>query len=184
MLSFCQHLCKQEWPCHRLCVNGSLSKGPLLTPLSPSATGCLSFDYLAKQCLLCNQKLLFNIYFKLDDKRFVRMWSPILRGAGGQRSLLICYADWLLSGCLSGCVCRVCVCVCCARVSLRRMFIHISNNTNRTEQTSRCQLPFIYLCLIIVKTGTVAKTMTILKLRYSIESKSESEYLLAHFYFR
>lgn len=139
------------------------------TPLSPSATGCLSFDYLAKQCLLCNQKLLFNIYFKLDDKRFVRMWSPSLRGAGGQRSLLICYADWLLSGCLCGCVCRVCVCVCCARVSLRRMFIHISNNTNRTEQTSRCQLPFIYLCLIIIKTGTVAKTMTILRLRHGIE---------------
>lgn len=90
-------------------------------------------------------------------------------GAGGQRSLLICYADWLLSGCLSGCVCRVCVCVCCARVSLRRMFIHISNNTNRTEQTSRCQLPFIYLCLIIIKTGTVAKTMTILRLRHGIE---------------
>lgn len=97
------------------------------------------------------------------------MWSPTLRGAGGQRSLLICYADWLLSGCLSGCVCRVCVCVCCARVSLRRIFIHISNNTNRTEQTSRCQLPFIYLCLIIIKTGTVAKTMTILRLRHGIE---------------
>lgn len=97
------------------------------------------------------------------------MWSPTLRGAGGQRSLLICYADWLLSGCLSGGVCRVCVCVCCARVSLRRMFIHISNNTNRTEQTSRCQLPFIYLCLIIIKTGTVAKTMTILRPRHGIE---------------
>lgn len=97
------------------------------------------------------------------------MWSPILRGAGGQRSLLICYADWLLSGCLSGCVCRMCVCVCCARVSQRRMFIHISNNTNRTEQTSRCQLPFIYLCLIIIKTGTVAKTMTILRPRHGIE---------------
>lgn len=94
---------------------------------------------------------------------------PLWEGAGGQRSLLICYADWLLSGCLSGCVCRVCVCVCCARVSLRRMFIHISNNTNRTEQTSRCQLPFIYLCLIIIKTGTVAKTMTILRPRHGIE---------------
>lgn len=62
------------------------------------------------------------------------MWSPTLRGAGGQRSLLICYADWLLSGCLSGGVC-LCLCVLCTCVAAKDVYTHFKQHKqNRTDE--------------------------------------------------
>lgn len=69
-------------------------------------------------------------------------------------------AEWVSEWvCVSVCAVHVCRCEGCL----------YTFQTTQTEQTSRCQLPFIYLCLIIIKTGTVAKTMTILRPRHGIE---------------
>lgn len=77
----------------------------------------------------------------------------------------------MLTGCWVGVwvgVCVGCVSVCAVHVCRCEGCLY-TFQTTQTEQTSRCQLPFIYLCLIIIKTGTVAKTMTILRPRHGIE---------------
>lgn len=93
------------------------------------------------------------------------MWSPTLRGGGRTKEPpnLLCWlaGEWVSERvCVSVCVCAVHVCRCEGCL--------YTFQTTQTEQTSRCQWPFIYLCLIIIKTGTVAKTMTILRLRHGI----------------